>query len=53
LYLEIAEEERIDITHNHGIPYFVNAVILGGVKIIQERAGETVAIYNEDTIPHI
>jgi len=45
--------QEIDITHQHGIPYFLTAAQMGGTKIIKRVAGEDVNEFGPDEIPKI
>jgi len=40
-----------DITHKHGIPYFLSAKDLGGSYISKRRFGEEIDKFREDEIP--
>lgn len=44
---------EIDITHKHGIPYFLSAIDLGGVNITKRVYEEDVSQFSLDEIPHL
>jgi len=45
--------EEVDITHRHGIPYFLSARELGGSYIVKRIAEEEIARFELNEIPKI
>jgi len=45
--------EEIDITHKHGIPYFLTACDLGGSHIEHRKTGDLIKCFNHEKVPHI
>jgi len=47
------EMVEIDITHKHGLPYYLSAKDLGGHKIVHKKGDEVIMEFHHDEIPYI
>lgn len=49
----VTSSVEIDITHKHGLPYYLSAKDLGGHKIVHKKGNEVIHEFHEDELPYI